>query len=71
MANEILDLASGQWQTGAAMPIGLNHLGVTTLNGRIYVFGGADLFGYGLEKFGPGSIKSNYSQKYLRQRGFC
>ncbi len=39
-ANEILDVASGQWRTGAPMPVGLNHHGVAALNGRVYVFGG-------------------------------
>jgi N-acetylneuraminic acid mutarotase len=42
MANEVLDLASGQWRSGTAMPRGLNHHGVATLNGRVYVFGGSD-----------------------------
>lgn len=41
-ANEILDLASGQWRTGEPMPRGLNHHGVAVLNGRVYVFGGSD-----------------------------
>src|SRR5262245_14484288 len=42
VANEVLDLASGQWRTGTAMPRGLNHHGVVALNGRVYVFGGSD-----------------------------
>src|SRR5262245_4441224 len=40
--NEILDVSSGQWRTGTAMPKGLNHHGVAALNGRVYVFGGSD-----------------------------
>jgi N-acetylneuraminic acid mutarotase len=40
--NEILDIAAGQWRDGTPMPRGLNHHGVTALNGRIYVFGGSD-----------------------------
>jgi N-acetylneuraminic acid mutarotase len=40
--NEVLDLGSGQWRSGAPMPRGLNHHGVAALNGRVYVFGGSD-----------------------------
>ena len=41
-ANEILDLVSDTWRKGAPMPRPLNHHGVIGLNGKVYVFGGAD-----------------------------
>ncbi len=37
---QAFDLATGRWTTRAPLPRGLNHVGVATLDGKIYAFGG-------------------------------
>jgi N-acetylneuraminic acid mutarotase len=37
---QAFDLQAGRWSDRAPLPRGLNHLGVTTLDGKIYAFGG-------------------------------
>lgn len=36
---DVLDLASGQWQTGSRPPVEINHTQAVTFEGRIYVIG--------------------------------
>src|SRR5437762_3544856 len=36
-SNDVLDLSSGAWRKGAPLPKPLNHHGVTSLNGKVYV----------------------------------
>jgi N-acetylneuraminic acid mutarotase len=39
---QAFSLATGRWSDRAPLPRGLNHVGVTTLGGKIYAFGGFD-----------------------------
>jgi len=38
----ILDIASGAWTTGPNMPVAMEQLSATALNGKIYIVGGYD-----------------------------
>ncbi len=37
---QAFDFATGRWTTRAPLPRGMNHVGVATLDGKIYAFGG-------------------------------
>lgn len=39
---QAFSLATGRWSDRAPLPRGLNHVGVTAFNGKIYAFGGFD-----------------------------
>jgi N-acetylneuraminic acid mutarotase len=43
---EVYDISSNTWAKGTALPESLDHLGMATYDGRLYVVGGAEKYGY-------------------------
>src|SRR5579872_118792 len=37
---DVYDVSSSEWSKCASLPRGLNHIGMTSFNGKLYTFGG-------------------------------